>query len=72
MTKKEQLMRDIAQTIMEVESVTPETTLDPWDSMAWVVAQVAIDDAYGMLVEPAKLRDCVTVADVLRLAGEPV
>lgn len=70
MTRKERLLVDIAKSIMEVPVVTPETLLNPWDSMAWIIMQAAIDEAYGQQVDPRALRDCVTVADVLKLVGE--
>lgn len=66
LNKRMGLLAELAK-IMEVAAVEPETTLDPWDSMAWLVAQAAIDEVYGVTVDPRKLRDCVTVSDVLKL-----
>jgi len=58
--------------ILEVTTVTPETTLDQsdnWDSMSVVMTVALLDDVAGAQVDGVALSECETVAEVLALAG---
>lgn len=65
--KRRALLEGIAY-IMEVPSVTPETVLDPWDSLCVMQAVVLIDDVMGKVVHGRALADCKTAADVVKVA----
>lgn len=52
--------------------VTEATVLGdgvPWDSLTVVCTIALLDEKAGVLVDGRQLGDCVTVADVLKLAG---
>ena len=70
-SKQSALMTGLAE-ILEVGRITPETVLDAssnWDSMAVVMTVALIDDVCGLAVDGPALSKCLTVADVLALAG---
>lgn len=70
---KNQLLAGLAD-ILEVPAVAPETLLadaGSWDSLAVVCAIALLDEKAGVEVDGEKLAACVTVADVLNLAGVP-
>jgi acyl carrier protein len=58
--------------ILEVPTVAADTVLaavGQWDSMAVMQVIGLLDDKTGVIVEGTALAECVTAADVLRLAG---
>lgn len=67
---KQQILDGLAE-ILEVPAVAPETLLadaGSWDSLA-IVSTIALLDEHGVEVTGTALAGCVTVADVLKLAG---
>ena len=48
MDKREQFLKGMAAKVLEVESVTADSPLDPWDSLCIVMAIVLIDEVYGL------------------------
>ncbi len=73
MTKKEQLLKELAKLLeCDAEKVVPEAqlmVLGPWDSLSVMTTVVAIEEICGKLVPGRLVADCVTVEDVLRVAG---
>lgn len=70
---KQQLLTGLAE-ILEASAVAPETLLadaGSWDSLA-IVSTIALLDEHGVEVTGQQLAACVTVADVLKLAGVEV
>lgn len=70
--KRDELYKAIA-TSLEIggERVKPEAVLlelGPWDSLAVMTMVVAVDEIYGRVVHGRALSECVTVADVVRVA----
>lgn len=68
---KQQLLTGLAE-ILEVPAVAPETLLadaGAWDSLAVVCTIALIDEKAGVEVDGQALAACVTVGDVLKLAG---
>lgn len=65
--KRAKLLKAMAA-IFEVPSVDEAFVLEPWDSLNVLQAVVAIDDAYGKIVNGRDLVDAKTVADVLKVA----
>ena len=68
---KQQLLTGLAE-ILEVPAVAPETLLadaGAWDSLAVVCTIALLDEKAGVEVDGEALAACVTVGDVLRLAG---
>jgi acyl carrier protein len=57
----------LAKSVLECETVTVETVLDPWDSLAVVSTIAVIDDIYGKSVAGKALMDCVVAGDILKL-----
>lgn len=67
---KQQLLTGLAE-ILEVPAVAPETLLadaGSLDSLA-IVSTIALLDEHEVEVTGQQLAACVTVADVLKLAG---
>lgn len=71
-SKKEGFLNQLATAVLEKPegSLTPESPLDPWDSLAVVGTIVVIDNVYGKQVNGAALFECQTVGDILKLVGE--
>lgn len=57
---------------MEPSEVTPDLALEnvAWDSLAIVSTIALVDEVYDVALSPAKLAECVTVADIEKLALE--
>lgn len=70
--KRQEFLKGIAA-LLEVggEKVVPEavlTELGPWDSLSVMQATVLIDEVYARVVHGRQIAECVTVADVIRVA----
>lgn len=67
-SKKDEFLKALAITVLECEpTLTPESPLNPWDSLAIISTIAVIDDIYGTFVSGRALGECVTVADLLKL-----
>ncbi len=67
---KDALLTGLAE-ILETPAVAPETHLadvGSWDSLA-IVSTIALLDEHGVEATGQQLAGCVTVADVMKLAG---
>ena len=69
MNKRDELMKALAH-LLEIpgDTINEQTTLTSWDSLAVMSTVVAIDEVYAKVVHGRQLQDCVTVADVLKIA----
>lgn len=65
--KRDDFLRELAK-MLEVESLTPESPLENWDSLNVMGAVVLIDDCFGKVVHGRQIAECRTVADLLRIA----
>jgi len=72
MTKAE-FINEFAEVLMEApEKLQPEvelTTFETWDSTA-AINLIVILEELGVTVEEDKIRACVTVQDIVNLAGD--
>lgn len=67
-SKSSDFLKALGSTVLEsTVEITPETRLDPWDSLAVVSTIAVIDDVYGKFVDGKALMACVTAGDILRL-----
>ena len=64
---KSAFLKALAKDVLECESVTEESVLSPWDSLAVVSTIAVIDDIYGKAVSGKALMDCQLVSDILKL-----
>lgn len=67
-SKTREFLKALGKQVLETEvEITPETTLDPWDSLAVVSTIAVIDDVFGKFVNGRDLMACVTAGDILAL-----
>lgn len=67
MTKRNELLKGLAD-IFEIPVVAEDWVLDPWDSLNVMQVVVLIDEVYGRVVHGRALANCVTAADILKIA----
>ncbi|MGA2257285.1 MAG: acyl carrier protein [Thermoguttaceae bacterium] len=53
-----------------LDLTTPLAGLSSWDSLTFVGFLAMADSKYGARVEPKELRQCKSVADMLKLVGK--
>lgn len=71
---------EFLEMICQIVEADPGTTsasdalesLEGWDSMAVIVFQAEMDEKLGVQIAPADLVKCVTVSDLMALAGDKV
>lgn len=67
-SKTSEFLKALGSTVLEANyELTPETLLDPWDSLAVVSTIACIDDVFGKFVNGRDLMACVTAGDILAL-----
>ncbi len=64
---KEQKLIEIIADILELEDVTLETALDPWDSLAMISFIVEASEAFECEISPEDLREAKIVNDLTSL-----
>lgn len=69
-SKNSEFLKALGSQVLESSvEITPETTLEPWDSLAVVSTIAVIDDVFGKFVNGKDLMNCVTAGDILKLVN---
>ena len=64
---KEQKLKEIIADILEIDDVTLDTILDPWDSLAMISFIAEAGEAFECEMSPENLREAKIVRDLLEL-----
>lgn len=64
---KDQKLKEIIADILEMDTVTPDTVLDPWDSLAMISFIAEAGEEFECNISPEDLREAKTVSDLMKL-----